>query len=154
LRILLARRTWPGRLTTYPAAGDLDGDAFWANVFTIGRMRCFRHTEADAVALCKHCMRGVCGDCVVSTPGGVACGDECAAEVGAARRVLLRSDRNATLQRMQPRFLALFLVAVGVWFVVMGALDGKLGVWLMGALFVAFGLGAFWVLRRVPDVEE
>jgi len=36
-------------------------------------MKCFYHPQADAVGLCKHCMRGVCTACAAERDGGLAC---------------------------------------------------------------------------------
>jgi hypothetical protein len=47
-------------------------------------MKCYYHPQVDAVAICKHCHKGLCPECAVDVGGGVACktsSDNCQAEV-------------------------------------------------------------------------
>src|SRR5687767_8479712 len=41
-------------------------------------MRCFYHTDREAVAICRMCSKGLCAECGESTGSGVACRGECA----------------------------------------------------------------------------
>ena len=36
-------------------------------------MRCFNHSDVEAVGLCKHCSRGLCRECAVERAGGLSC---------------------------------------------------------------------------------
>jgi hypothetical protein len=118
-------------------------------------VRCFRHVDRDAVAICTHCTKGLCSECARDVPGGTACGDACAEAIALAERVLRRSDRNISLQRQAPRFLGVFLMVVGLFFIAWGlALPAReRSIIVIGAIFSLAGLGAYWIYRRFPDVR-
>jgi len=46
-------------------------------------MHCFHHESVDAVGICKHCCRGLCGQCAVLVQNSLSCKGECEAEVAA-----------------------------------------------------------------------
>ena len=54
-------------------------------------MRCFYHQDADAVATCKNCGRGLCAGCAVDVGNGLACPSRCEEEVRALNRVIARN---------------------------------------------------------------
>jgi hypothetical protein len=54
-------------------------------------MKCFYHPQADAVATCKHCHRGVCRDCAAERSHGIACRDRCEAAVDAVNALIQRN---------------------------------------------------------------
>lgn len=121
-------------------------------------MKCYRHRDQDAVAICGHCTKGLCAACVVEADGGTACGEECAREIACAHTVIRRSNPNIGLQREAPRFLAVFLLVLGAGFIVWGALQQStaLRVFVVGsgAVFVLGAVGAYWWWRHYPDVNQ
>ena len=44
-------------------------------------MKCFTHTDKDAVAVCKVCLKGVCLGCAQTFSHGVSCPGACADEM-------------------------------------------------------------------------
>lgn len=40
-------------------------------------MKCYYHTDVDAVAICAACQRGVCSDCAVDVEFTTSCRDRC-----------------------------------------------------------------------------
>jgi hypothetical protein len=56
-------------------------------------MKCFSHGAADALAICKACCRGLCGECAISHPGGVVCKGrpDCEERVASSMAILARS---------------------------------------------------------------
>ena len=44
-------------------------------------MRCYRHIDREAVAVCRHCGKAACSDCSEDTGQGIACSAECVTEV-------------------------------------------------------------------------
>ena len=44
-------------------------------------MRCYRHQDHDAIAVCQNCGKAACADCCDDTGPAVACSADCAAEV-------------------------------------------------------------------------
>lgn len=52
-------------------------------------MKCFKHLATDAVAVCAHCGRAVCPDCVDSSSAvRIACSPACATELNRAHELL------------------------------------------------------------------
>lgn len=121
-------------------------------------MKCHRHADRDAIAICKHCTKGVCAECAVDGAGGTACGDDCAREIAFARTVLRRTNPNIGLQREAPRFLAVFCFVVGAGFLAWGATQEDAGLRTLvlgvGAVFVLAAIGAYWLWRRYPDAAS
>jgi hypothetical protein len=44
-------------------------------------MRCYRHEDRDAVAICSHCGKATCAECSQDTGQGIACSSSCAHEI-------------------------------------------------------------------------
>ncbi len=40
-------------------------------------MKCFNHRDRDAIGICKVCGKGLCQECLVEIPKGIACKDTC-----------------------------------------------------------------------------
>lgn len=55
-------------------------------------MRCFYHHDAEAIAICKSCSRGLCADCAADVPPGTACINRCEKDVEAFNLVIQRSN--------------------------------------------------------------
>lgn len=56
-------------------------------------MKCFNHQEAEAVAICKNCGKGLCHDCAVDLTDGVACKNRCEDKV---KEIIQLIDKNKT----------------------------------------------------------
>ena len=54
-------------------------------------MRCFDHQESEAVAVCKHCGKGLCPDCLIERQGIVSCNGLCERQVAMQLYVLEKS---------------------------------------------------------------
>ena len=44
-------------------------------------MECFKHTNQQAVGICKSCFKAVCRECAIELEHGLACSQECATDV-------------------------------------------------------------------------
>ena len=106
-------------------------------------MRCFYHPQAEAVGVCKNCMRGLCTGCAADVGNGLACRERCEAQVAMRNDIIARaSTANRGAQQYYVR-LALCLALLVVATVVFGFLttvvltDGGDG-FLM--IFVAIGV--------------
>src|SRR5262245_51652117 len=44
-------------------------------------MNCFYHRSSPAVGICKNCQRGLCSECAVEVPDGLACKERCERQV-------------------------------------------------------------------------
>ena len=88
-------------------------------------MKCFYHPEADAVAICKNCSRGLCRECVVDVKNGIACKDRCEEDVNALVKLV---DHHVEAMASEERLLgsrgrnalysALIYIVVGILFIV------------------------------------
>lgn len=117
-------------------------------------MRCHRHGDREAVAICKHCMKALCPECVVEASGATACSDACAREIAVAHAVLRRSGASMELQRAGPLFVAVFLMLSGLGFTGYGVLRAShLQGFLIGtgALFALSGAAVYAVWRHYRD---
>src|SRR5262249_54137422 len=57
-------------------------------------MKCFNHREADALAVCKHCCRALCHECVAEIQGAVSCRGDCEKHVAAFVRWSVQVSRR------------------------------------------------------------
>ncbi|QWT20873.1 hypothetical protein KPL74_02405 [Bacillus sp. NP157] len=78
-------------------------------------MRCFVHHEAEAVAVCRSCLKGTCAACARPVTLGVACSEACLPIADRISQVQLASSRNLPVYRMQPALtLLMILVFLGM----------------------------------------
>jgi heme A synthase len=71
-------------------------------------VKCFYHPEIDAVGLCKHCQRGLCGTCASERDGGLACRDRHEKEVDQVSALIRRNVQVGVKSR--PLSLVAFTV--------------------------------------------
>jgi hypothetical protein len=71
------------------------GDGTGAICYLIGVMRCFYHSEREAVGLCKYCAKAVCVECAVDLSQGLACRDRCEEKVRALIKLIDRNIESA-----------------------------------------------------------
>lgn len=100
-------------------------------------MNCFNHIDQAAVATCRWCQRTLCRACARETTKGIACGEECEANLlrwvgnqetmGEATAKLLRAKGNrSTLRIYGERFFAAILIlSVFAWVVFLGVAIGR-----------------------------
>jgi len=107
-------------------------------------MKCFNHPEADAVAACKHCFKGVCTRCAKDSGVGVVCSQACEDEVRSVRAMLERSRKMYPLAAKTHLRNAIWLTALAAVFIVWGLISEHgafmfaIGaVMLLGAVFAA-----------------
>ena len=76
-------------------------------------MNCFYHPQTVAVAVCKNCSKGLCGDCASDVGNGMACKNKCEPEVRAMNEIITRSK---TAYQKTGNFAA----AIGGFFIICG----------------------------------
>ena len=76
-------------------------------------MKCFNHRELDAIAVCKHCGKAVCSQCLADTGGGIACRGDCEVFV---RRSFEQQGELFRSSKVGYFGLAAFLASAGVGF--------------------------------------
>jgi len=100
-------------------------------------MRCFRHSGSEAVAICKHCSKGVCGECVDDTGFGVACSPQCREEVLSIRAMLQRNKKSFSLASRSLARNGVLLALFGVAFFVFSFTERRES--FLFTFFLAFG---------------
>jgi hypothetical protein len=84
-------------------------------------MKCSKHTEAEATAVCVYCGRGICSTCCTATQTGrMVCSAECAAEVESAEQAVAKISQRWTGFNSVAGYLA---IAAGLLFGGFGVLE-------------------------------
>ena len=65
-------------------------------------MRCYRHEDRDAVAICIHCGKATCTVCGEDTGQGVACSTGCAEEIAASYQLKQRLRQSLGVGEKPP----------------------------------------------------
>jgi hypothetical protein len=106
-------------------------------------VHCYYHPATDAVAICKNCHRGLCPNCAVDMPNGMACRDRCEGEVQALDR-LVQSNKTYASKA------AATYVRSGVVLILLGLL---LGAWGVSSKLLAIGaMGAIAVIGGIVQI--
>ncbi len=114
-------------------------------------MRCFYHADREAVGTCKSCGRGLCRECAVEFPKGLACRGRCEADAEALIQLI---DRNIQLSSKVPQarrtnkrnrsVAGIFYIIFGAIFTFWGVSDER--VRLLTVAGIAFiGYGVYWL---------
>ena len=117
-------------------------------------MKCFNHPEADAVAICKSCNRGLCHQCMVEVGKSSSCKNRCEADVTMLNELVERG-RTAYQKSSNTLFrTGLFTLLLGAVFLLIGLLmsdasGAKYFIIVMGLLFVGWGISYFVSARRL-----
>jgi len=124
-------------------------------------MKCFYHPDRDAVALCKSCNRGLCRDCGVEVPPGLACRARCEADVAALNLAIQRGRTIYQKTGDAYRRNAVARLIVGVFFVALGFLSvlasqGYLAVFLVpfGCIFLLWSFFHWHSGTQISEVES
>jgi hypothetical protein len=113
-------------------------------------MKCFRHPDVDAVALCKQCCKALCAACAVEGQGGTSCGGNCAEEVELQHNLLRAAKPSLGSAAAAITRTAYFLLVCGAAMLVLGLVDDSTFATTMGAVFLVFGLVAIRTARKFP----
>jgi len=76
-------------------------------------MDCFNHPDRSAVGICRSCGRGLCHDCAVDSPAGLAC-KGCEARVRLMNQIIDNNARVLSVARYQTRIGASLMVLMGI----------------------------------------
>lgn len=118
-------------------------------------MRCYRHEEREAIAICAHCGKATCRSCAEDTGQGVACSEACRLEVQAAfelQTALRRTYGIGSRPPMPPTIatyslFGLILLLVGIYLTIT-----RPGIdYLTFALSAVFFVMAWSSYRRYRD---
>lgn len=106
-------------------------------------MKCYYHPQVDAVAVCKHCHKGLCTECALDVGGGMACKtspDNCPAEVKFYNQTLARSKRSYLTGRRNYGQWALLIAVPGIVFTLYGLSSASGDMRLVGAALLPVGI--------------
>ena len=124
-------------------------------------MRCYYHRDADAIAVCRHCGRGVCEACVAEVNKVSACRDRCEGDVTALQIMVARSDSAFGTAARQLRIASLICVLFAGLFVVLSRqVPYAMATWLLlpaafvlliGAVLLVFTARRYDARSPSPD---
>jgi hypothetical protein len=116
-------------------------------------MRCYTHSDTDAVAICQHCGKALCRTCTTAVGTKMSCHGDCEKEVENTNMILKRGKQNIESGNVALRSNAksyyatgLLIVLAGTIFLISGFKDQnifqvKLLCWGLG--FIFFGTGFY-----------
>ena len=109
-------------------------------------MRCFNHSDREAVGSCKACAKGLCSECAVDLGHGLSCRGPHEATVESYRVVLERNTKLLNAARINGVIGPLFFIVMGLLLSVYGAISPQ-GLnslsFLLGCAFMLFGIVGF-----------
>ena len=100
-------------------------------------MKCFAHSQVDAVACCKHCFKGVCAQCAKDTGSGIVCSTPCESEVKAIYAMVERNKKAYAFAPKQHSRQAILLAMMAVVFIAFGYFSEFR---FMSAYLIVFGI--------------
>ena len=106
-------------------------------------MKCYNHSERDAVAVCKACGQAICHTCSIKTGNGFVCQQSCAESL--AELNMLQTSQKAHLKNIKRLNLlgSLFSIGMGLLFIYFSFQGYGLVydfVLLLGAGFTVYGV--------------
>jgi hypothetical protein len=121
-------------------------------------MRCFYHHDAEAIAICKSCSRGVCADCAADVPPGTACINRCEKDVEALNVVMQRAQNAYQKTGNAYRRNAIATLIAGLVFLSTGLLpiivNGNYGASFVAVLGFVFLLWAYFSYKNAKQIES
>ena len=57
-------------------------------------MQCYNHPNTEAVAVCKHCHKGLCRNCSIEMSDGVVCSASCEEKVKVMNLLIQQAERS------------------------------------------------------------
>jgi len=116
-------------------------------------VKCFNHSEVDAVGLCKSCGRGLCHECVSDVGMSISCKHRCEADVAVLNELVQRG--RTVYHKTSRTYLrtGIFTLLLGAVFFLIGIssmLNSRPNFFLMvvGGLFVGWGISYFISAKR------
>jgi len=113
-------------------------------------MRCFNHSDREAVGTCKSCSKGLCGDCAADLEHGLACRGKHEQNVADLNAMVLRASRVQATTRGARYVAPAFTAFLGVMFVGYGYFKEGLSGFLLplGVGFLVYSTAVFIANRR------
>jgi hypothetical protein len=117
-------------------------------------MKCFKHNQTEAIAVCPHCGRALCPECVPTpTSARITCSAECAAAL-ASEGEALQSLLDKSVQSARASAFYCYLcgglsaaAAVAAWFM----LPSPFLIYFTGASALALTAAGHWYGRTAKS---
>lgn len=103
-------------------------------------MKCFNHSEIDAVGVCKSCGRALCHDCIAEVGLSCSCKGRCEAAVASLNDY---SERNRTVYQKHSavyRWSGIIALMLGILFAGCGSVSFFCDDLVLGLVLLVFGL--------------
>ena len=65
-------------------------------------MKCYTHSQLDAIGMCKSCCKGLCLECSQDVGNGLACKNTCLEEVEAVNEIIARNKQLYSIGQKAP----------------------------------------------------
>ena len=119
-------------------------------------MRCFNHSDKDAVGLCKACCKGLCHDCATDLEHGIACRGKHEPAVQAAHTMVVRAARIQSTTKRAKYVSPAFCALMGAIFVGYGYFRDGVGslLFILGGAFLIYSVVVFAANRRAYAVDD
>jgi hypothetical protein len=113
-------------------------------------MKCFNHSESDAVAVCKACGKAICHECTTDLGHSIACKDSCVEKANLLEAIVSNAKTTYSNQKRNQLFMPAFFGFMGVGLLVSGLRRGiEINSTVFMALgFIAFGVVMLFITRR------
>lgn len=113
-------------------------------------MRCFNHSNSEAVGICRACGKGLCTACVVDLGFGLSCRGDHETRVAASDALVSRAahvqDAAGRAKYAAPAFFGFSGIVFGCYGLMQNQIDMFLV--LIGGGFLAFGVALLVINRR------
>lgn len=131
--------------TAVPTGREGCGRASWPRTLSsgswnVGPMKCYTHNQAEAVAICVHCGRAVCGACATPSPSGrLVCSPACSS-ASKQTEEFVAATRNKSVRNARTN--AYFCYSLGAIFIIGGvAFHLDIHAWPFTLFISAAGIG-------------
>jgi hypothetical protein len=114
-------------------------------------MRCYNHSDREAVGTCKACSKGLCSECAVDLGHGLSCRGAHEAIVESYRTMLERNTKAFDAAPVTMLIAPLFLLGTGALMVIYGLISRQGTAsfpFALGCAFLLFGAISFVRNRR------
>jgi hypothetical protein len=115
-------------------------------------VKCFSHSTANAVGVCKHCNKGLCRECAVEAAGSLSCRGPCEEQVALINRLTLQAGASyAKTSKAYLRSTVVYLILGVVFAVFAFRTDITLLRTLLIIMAVVFFLGGVFYFRSARE---
>jgi len=120
-------------------------------------MKCFNHSEHDAIGICKSCQKGLCLECTTTVDESLSCKGSCEEDVAVLNYMIERSRKVYKNLGSQWSPSVLINGVGGAFFIVFGVYHyGRTSSWLLiglGSIMLIGGITSFIQGRKMADTN-